>query len=85
MGWRYTAPMAEHWNQNGHSLAIRLGYMAIRAQGLVVAQRIQSIQRMMQAQTRDLQKMPGGKRKLAEAQKHIDAVKQIIKDDPRRG
>ena len=77
--------MAEHWNQNGYSLAIRLGHTAIRAQGLVIAQRIQSIQRMMQAQTRDLQKLPGSKRKLAEAQEHIEAVKQIIKDDPRRG
>ena len=77
--------MAEQWNQNGYSLAVRLGHMAICAQGLVVAQRIQSIQRMVRAQTRELQKIPGGKRKLAEAQKHIDAVKQIIRDDPRRG
>lgn len=77
--------MAEHWNQNGYNIAVRLGHMAIRAQGLIIAQRIQSIQRMVKAQTRELQKLPGSKRKLAEAQKHIDAIKQIIKDDPRGG
>lgn len=77
--------MAEQWNQNGYSIAVRLGHIAIRAQGLVVAQRIQSIQCMAKAHTRDLLKLPGGKRKLVEAQKHIDALKQIIKDGPRRG
>jgi hypothetical protein len=77
--------MATQWNQNGYNLAVRLGHMAIRAQGLVVAQRIQSVQRMVRAHTRDLQKLPGGKRKLAEAQKHIDTLKQIIKDDSCHG
>jgi hypothetical protein len=77
--------MAEQWNQSGYSLTVRLGHLAIRAQGLLIAQRVQSIQRMLKAHTRDLRQMPGAKRKFKEAQKHIDAVKQIIKDDPRRG
>jgi hypothetical protein len=66
--------MATQWNQNGYNLAVRLGHMAI-----------QSVQRMVRAHTRDLQKLPGGKRKLAEAQKHIDTLKQIIKDDSCHG
>jgi len=77
--------MANQWNQGGYSIAVRLGQMAVRAQGLVVAQRLRSIQHMTQAQTRELMKLPGAKRKLEEANKHFDAVKQIIKDDPRRG
>jgi hypothetical protein len=77
--------MAGQWNQNGYNLSVRLGQMAIRAQAVVLAKRIQSIQCMAQAQTRDLLKLPGGRRKLAEAQKHIDAVKQIIRDDLANG
>lgn len=77
--------MANQWNQGNSNLAAQLGQLAIRAQGVIIAQRLCSVQRMVAAQTRELRKLPGGQRKLEEAQQHIDAVKQIIKDDPRRG
>ena len=73
--------MAERWGQQqGFNLTVRLGHLAIRAHGVVVAQRIQSIQRMAQAHTKTLLALPGGKRKLKEAQVHLNRVKQILKD-----
>lgn len=77
--------MAANWNNNAYNMAIRLGHLAIQAQGLVLARRIQSIQNMAKAHTRDLLKLPGGKRRLEEAQQHFDAVKRIIKDEVDRG
>jgi hypothetical protein len=73
--------MTEQWNQQrGFNLTTRLGYLAIRAHGVVLARRMQSIQRMTQAHTRDLLKLPGGKRKLREMEKQLDRVKQIIQE-----
>lgn len=73
--------MATQWNQQrGFNFAIRLGQLALRAQGIVVAQRAQSIQCMAKAHTRDILRLPGGKRKLREMEKHIDRVKQILKE-----
>ena len=78
--------MAEQWNrQQGFNIAVRLGQLALRAHGVVIAHRIQSIQRMTQAHTKDLLKLPGGKRKLREMQKQIDRVKQIIRESTSDG
>jgi hypothetical protein len=78
--------MAEQWNQQrGFNLAVRLGHLTLRAQAVVIAQRAQSIQRMAKAHTRDILKLPGGKRKLREMEKHIDRVKQILKEDVPNG
>lgn len=77
--------MAEKWNQGSYNLATRLGRMVVKAHGLIVAEKIRSVQRMTQAHTRDLLKMPGGKRKLAEAQKQLDKMRQLIKDGAHHG
>ena len=78
--------MAERWGQQqGFNLAIRLGHLAMRAHGVVIAQRVQSIQRMAQAHTRELLALPGGKRKLEAALKKVDQVKQIIRDTATNG
>lgn len=81
----YTPGMAEQWNRNGYNITVKLGHLAIKAQGLVLAQRLQSIQRMMHTHTRTLLKLPGGKRKLTEVQTQLDTIKQIIKDGANRG
>jgi len=77
--------MAEQWNRNGYNIAVRLGHLAIKAQGLVLAQRLQSVQRMAHAHTRALLKIPGGQRKLNEVQTQLDKIKQIIRDGADRG
>ena len=72
--------MAQRWNQRQDpSLTVRLGRLAIRTQALVVAQRTQSIQRMVQAHTKALLKTPGGKRKLEEAQAQLNKAQQLLK------
>lgn len=73
--------MAEKWGQQqGFSFAVRLGHLAIKAHGVVVAQRIRSIQRMAQAHTRSLMKLPGGKRKLEAMTQQVERVNQVIKE-----
>lgn len=72
--------MPKKWGaQQGFSFAARLGHVAIRAHAVVLAQRAQSIQRMMRTHTRDLLQLPGGKRRLAEAEKQFARVNEIIK------
>lgn len=78
--------MAEKWGQQqGFNFAVRLGHLAVKAHGVVIAQRIQSIQRMAQAHTRALLKLPGGRRKLKAMQKQVANVNQIIRDRSTNG
>jgi hypothetical protein len=72
--------MPEQWNRNGYNTVIRLGQTAVRAQGLVLAQRLRSMQRLTRAHTRELLKHPEGQKKLAEVQEQIDKLQQTIKD-----
>jgi hypothetical protein len=73
--------MAEQWNnQHGFNLAVRLGQLAIQAHGVIVAHRARSVQHMARAHTRDLLKLPGGKRKLREMEERIEQVKHIIRE-----
>jgi hypothetical protein len=73
--------MAEKWGQQqGFNFAVRLGHLAIKAHGVVIAQRLQSIQRMAQTHTRSLMKLPGSKRKLEAMAQQVERVNQIIKE-----
>lgn len=73
--------MASSWNSPTHiTLATRLGQLTLRAHGVIAAQRLQSMQRMLQAQTKTLRDLPGAKRCFAEAQRHLDKLSQGLKD-----
>lgn len=73
--------MTPQWNQqHGFNLTVRLGRLALRAHGVVIAQRMRSIQRMAEAHTKDILKLPSGKRKLREMREQIDRVKRIIQN-----
>lgn len=73
--------MASRWKTPTHiTLATRLGQLTMRAHGVIAAQRVQSIHRMLQVQTKTLRELPGAKRCFAEAQRHLDQLSQQLKD-----
>lgn len=73
--------MSDKWTQpSGYNAAARLGQLAIKAQGLIVAQRARTVQRMMDAHARDLLKLPDGAQKLEAARAEIAKMAQLIKE-----
>jgi hypothetical protein len=60
---------------------VRLAQIALRLQRLMLAERIQSIQRMIRIQLPSLKRKPGGARKVAEVEKHLNNMLRVMKED----
>jgi len=59
---------------------VRLARIALRTQKLLLAQRIQSIQRMIRIQLPSLRRKPGGARRADEVEKQLNRMFRALKE-----
>jgi hypothetical protein len=72
--------MSEKWNTGGYNGTIRLGQLAVKAQGLLVTHKLRNVRAMIDAQRKHIRKIPGGEEKLAAAKQQLDEIDLKLKE-----
>ena len=74
--------MSSKWSHvNAERLpTVRLARIALRLQRLVLADRIQSVQRMVRIQLPSLRRKPGGARRADKVEAHLDNMLRTLKE-----
>lgn len=66
--------------EGAHRLIERLSKLVLRAQRLVIAQRLEGLERMVQIHVPTLQKHPDGKAQLEQMKNVFSEVRKALKD-----
>jgi hypothetical protein len=72
--------MTGAWNASTDkpSLAARMAYLALRAQRLIMLQRLEQLDAMIRSQALELRRIPGGIEAVGQAQQQLQEARRLL-------